>query len=316
MCTIVLPSASNSGRARSTSAASPPTMIERRASIAPSSPPDTGASSVAKPFAFARSAKSRLAAGEMLLMSTTSNPGWAPSAMPSGPKVTASTSGAFVTIVTTMSERSATSRGVLLTVAPSASSGLARDSVRLVTVSGKPAFRAFRAIGWPMIPRPTKPTRVLVGPAIASRIRSIALDVHGAHALFGSDEVGVGVGLTDVDRREEPLVGDMDEAARALELVRDRLGERGFLEAVLHQLLRLLDEPEELLGREAVLMRQQDGGPEVLVAFVDLVEVHRSARSIGRGALNSCSPWPPISRRRKRLRGPSLIPSSASPDRS
>ena len=47
--TIVLPSASRSGRTRSTVAASPPTMIESVAARAPTSPPETGASSAATP---------------------------------------------------------------------------------------------------------------------------------------------------------------------------------------------------------------------------------------------------------------------------
>ena len=42
--TIVLPMVSKSGFKASTTAASPPIMIESRASRAPTSPPDTGAS--------------------------------------------------------------------------------------------------------------------------------------------------------------------------------------------------------------------------------------------------------------------------------
>src|SRR5258707_259545 len=285
MWTIVLPSASNSGRARSTSASSPPIMIERRASIAPSWPPDTGASRVVKPFSFARSANARDATGEMLLMSMTRSPGCAPAAMPSGPNVTVSTSGAFVTIVTTMSERSATSRGVLATVAPSAFSASAFASVRFVTVTGNPALSAFRAIGSPMIPRPTKPMRCLVL-SVAIRLRPVSLDVHGSYALVGRDEEGVLLGLADLHRDEQPLVGDVDEPARTLELVRDGLGERWLLEAVHDEQARLLDDPEEVLGREPVLVREQDRRPELFVAFVDLVEVHGGARSIGRRALN------------------------------
>src|SRR5258707_11369401 len=138
--------------------------------------------------------------------------------MPSPPNVTASTSGAFVTIVTTMSERSATSRGVRTTVAPAAFSDSAFASVRFVTLSGKPAFRAFRSIGRPMIPRPTKPRRGLVrSVAIRLRLGLIGLDVHGADAFVRRDEVGVGVGLADVHRCEEPLVGDVHERVGAFE---------------------------------------------------------------------------------------------------
>ena len=48
---IVLPMAWKTGRAASKSAASPPTMIESAPSIAPFSPPDTGASSIRTPLA-------------------------------------------------------------------------------------------------------------------------------------------------------------------------------------------------------------------------------------------------------------------------
>jgi len=58
-----------------------------------------------------------------------------------------------------MSERCATSRGVRTTVMPSRASGSARAGVRFVTVTSKPALRALRAIGAPMIPVPTKPIR-------------------------------------------------------------------------------------------------------------------------------------------------------------
>ena len=174
MCTMVFPRASKRGIARFRSDSSPPTMIARRASIAPTSPPDTGASSVRKGgrFAAARVANSRVATGLTVLMSIASRPSCAPAATPSGPKITASTSGVFVTIVTTMSLRSATSRGVRAMVAPASPSGFARSSVRFVTVTGKPARSAFRAIGAPMIPRPTKPTRSTISSSCRCRRRS------------------------------------------------------------------------------------------------------------------------------------------------
>lgn len=78
--------------------------------------------------------------------------------MPPCPKVTVSTSGELVTIEITMSLRSATSFGVRHTVAPSARSGSARAAVRFVTATGNPARRRLRAMGRPMIPRPTTPT--------------------------------------------------------------------------------------------------------------------------------------------------------------
>jgi hypothetical protein len=99
---------SNSGRA-STSAPSPPTMMDRRASTAPISRP-TPARRNLKPFASARSATSAPRRGEAAHVDGSADL-VRPSAIPSGPNVTVSTSGAFVTIVTTMSDRRATLRG-------------------------------------------------------------------------------------------------------------------------------------------------------------------------------------------------------------
>ena len=65
-----------------------------------------------------RAAKSRVAAGEIELMSTTSLPLPRPSATPSGPKSTSSTSGVSGTMVMTMSDLSATSRGLAQAVPP------------------------------------------------------------------------------------------------------------------------------------------------------------------------------------------------------
>src|SRR6267378_7776045 len=226
---MALPSASNSGMARFTSGSSPPTMIARRASIAPISPPDTGASSVwnGGRLAAARLAISRVAVGLIVLMSIASRPGWAPAAIPSGPNVTASTSGELVTIVTTRSERSATSRGVRTTVAPSSSSGLARASVRFVTVTGKPALIAFRAIGTPMIPSPTKPTRSIKRRSVLDVV--VAREENAAVAGLLGHEEGPLLGHIHIHRRHEKIVGDMDEAASPRELARDRLGERVLL---------------------------------------------------------------------------------------
>ena len=80
------------GRARSTSAASPPTKIVRVAFCAPSEPPDTGASTRAIPPAASRLAKSRVAPGAIVEQSMTSVPGRAAAATPAGPNRTSSTS--------------------------------------------------------------------------------------------------------------------------------------------------------------------------------------------------------------------------------
>src|SRR6266566_2547111 len=216
---MVFPRTSKSGMARLASASSPPTMIARRASIAPTSPPETGASSVwnGGRCAAARFAISRDAAGLMVLMSIARRPGCAPDAMPSGPKVTASTSGELVTIVTTMSERSATSFGVRTTVAPASARGFARSSVRFVTVTGKPALMAFRAIGEPMIPSPTKPTRSIVNRSVLDVV--VAREEHASVAGLLGDEERPFLGHVDVHGSNEEFVGHVDESGGPRELV-------------------------------------------------------------------------------------------------
>src|SRR2546425_5248430 len=280
MWTIVLPRAWKSGVARFRSASSPPTMIASRASIAPTSPPDTGASSVRNGgrFVAARFARSRVAAGLMVLMSIASSPSWAPLAMPSGPNMTASTSGVLVTIVTTMSLRSATSRGVRTAVAPASASGFARSIVRFVTVTANPALSALRAIGVPMIPRPTNPTRSIIGLVALDVV--IAREEHASvAALLGHQERSC-LGLVHIHRRDEEIVGHVDEALCACELGRDRLGERVLLEGIDEQRARLLHQREEFERFEAALVREEHGGAELLIPFVNLVEEHLRPTSV------------------------------------
>src|SRR5207245_208600 len=274
MWTIVLPRAWKSGVARFRSASSPPTMIASRASIAPTSPPDTGASSVRNGgrFVAARFARSRVAAGLMVLMSIASSPSWAPLAMPSGPNMTASTSGVLVTIVTTMSLRSATSRGVRTAVAPASASGFARSIVRFVTVTANPALSALRAIGVPMIPRPTNPTRSIIGLVVLDVVVTREEDAAIA-GLFGHQERSF-LGLIHVHRGDQELVGNVDEALRARELVRDGLGERILLEGVEEQRACLLHEREEFERFETALVRDQHGGAAALIASMDRIEEH------------------------------------------
>src|SRR5438105_7793220 len=84
-------------------------MIVSDALLAPTSPPDTGASRYSQASALMRAANSLVAIGEMELMSTTVLPGDSPAATPLGPNSTASTSVVAGTIVMTTSLRAATS---------------------------------------------------------------------------------------------------------------------------------------------------------------------------------------------------------------
>ena len=157
--TMLLPSASNTGVARANASSVPPTMIESAASIAPFSPPLTGASSIATSFAANASAITRVGPGSIELMSTTSDPGAAPSSTPPPPERTCSTSVVSGSIVIVMSLASATAAGPSALAAPASTSSSTGPSEREYTVSGKPAASRFRAIGLPMMPRPMNPMR-------------------------------------------------------------------------------------------------------------------------------------------------------------
>ncbi len=132
---MFLPSASKIGFARANASSLPPIMIESDASIAPFSPPLTGASSDATSF-FASSAAMRfVVAGAIVLMSIHSAPLRIPAAMPFSPSATDSTSGESGSIVMTTSLRDATSLGLDAGVAPSAASSSTGARERFRTVS-------------------------------------------------------------------------------------------------------------------------------------------------------------------------------------
>src|SRR5262245_26070593 len=168
-CVIRLPIAASAGRARTSASSSPPTIIVNVPSIAPFSPPETGASSQNRPFDLASSASSRVTCGEIVLISMMIAPGFAEANMPSSPRATDTTSGESVTIVTMISLAAATSAGVLAACALpseefSATNFAALPGVRVATVKLNPALSRLRAIGAPMIPRPIRPTFMIFSP--------------------------------------------------------------------------------------------------------------------------------------------------------
>ena len=152
-----LPMQASTGLTLSKAAASPPTMMVSPPLIAPTSPPDTGASSIVRPFSAIRAAIAWAAAGAMVLMSTKISPGFAPSATPPAPSATCSTSAASETIENTTSQPAATSAALPAPLAPASSSGAIDSARRAHTVSSNPPLRMLSAIGRPMMPRPTKP---------------------------------------------------------------------------------------------------------------------------------------------------------------
>ena len=92
---------------------------------------------------------------------------------PSGPSSTASTSGESGTIVMTTPQARPTSAGEAASVAPSAARASMAGRLRLNTVTAKPAFSRFEAMGLPISPSPITPTvsmrRVTPGTAGALR---------------------------------------------------------------------------------------------------------------------------------------------------
>ena len=78
-------------------------MIDSVPSMAPCSPPDTGASSIRKPRSLASAASAAATSGRMVEKSMISAPGGALSNTPPGPASTERTSGESGTIVATTS---------------------------------------------------------------------------------------------------------------------------------------------------------------------------------------------------------------------
>src|SRR3990167_9327664 len=98
--------------------------------------------------------------------------------IPSSPSATASTSGVSLTQITITSLCAARSAGLAVRFAPSAASSSMRLAVRFQTRTSNPAFNRFRAIPRPMMPRPMKPIRSLIG-LFAIFLTTDATDVNG-----------------------------------------------------------------------------------------------------------------------------------------
>ena len=156
---MVLPIAARTGRARSTSADSPPTKIVSVAFLAPSLPPETGASTMDRPCSLRRAAKSQLPEGAIVEQSTISVPARAPPATPSWPNRTASTSGVSDTQMTTISAVAAAAAGFGAVSTPRSSSAGARPGVRFHAITWKPPRARLAAIAAPIVPSPRKATR-------------------------------------------------------------------------------------------------------------------------------------------------------------
>lgn len=101
MCLIVLPMSSRYGAAFNMASSVPPHMMDSVPALAPTSPPETGASIAKHPAAAAASAMVTARLGVEVVISTRSPPGFRLASTPSEPSVTDSTSAGVPTIVKT-----------------------------------------------------------------------------------------------------------------------------------------------------------------------------------------------------------------------
>src|SRR5581483_7260535 len=246
--TKVLPSVCQTGASASTISGSPPIMIERRASRAPTSPPETGASTAWAERARAAAAISRASCGSLVDMSTKIWAGRAAASAPSSPSSVARTSAGKPTMVKTTSEAAATARGESAHAAPRATSGSAFARVRLKTVAAKPLAIRWPHIEAPITPVPIHPRRVRPGSMIMKRVLpQLQHEPDGRREQVGGGRDDRGARERDAEQRaiEERLGGEDGQRARARaraaeadehdrQLARQRERERGEVRAVEH----------------------------------------------------------------------------------
>ena len=224
-CTIVLPTASKTALASSKSAASPPTMMDSTALRAPASPPETGASSIRKPFSRACSARAAVTSGRMLEKSMTRVPGSACSKTPPSPARTPSTSGESGTITATTSAPLTASAIEPAARPPASTSGWSRSGERLTPQTSKPAFCRWTDMGWPMMPRPMK-AMVVMRVLLAVEVDQTVL----RRALGSQRQAGVGAGgrlVLEAHPAVVPAAGEVAEQPVQVELAGPGLATTG-----------------------------------------------------------------------------------------
>ena len=166
-CTIFWPKHASTGRARSSTTGSPPTITVSVPFSAPATPPLTGASRKSTPAAARRAAIRREPAGSPEVQSTTTDPFVRPAISPSSPSRIDSTSADVGKQVTTTVAPVAASLGdaAARTLAPAdAANAAAFAPVRFQTASSISGLTRCRAIGVPIAPRPRNAMRVMRRP--------------------------------------------------------------------------------------------------------------------------------------------------------
>src|SRR5918997_3290058 len=151
--------ASRTGRARATTSGSPPTITSRVPAWASAGVRPRGASMRMMP-ADASSAASRMVTDGSEVEQSMTRSGLPAAASPSGPWTMAWTSGDPVTHRTTMSDCSATSLGLVASLAPRSFRFSTGSRLRWpMIVRGQPLSTMFPAMPWPMSPTPINPIR-------------------------------------------------------------------------------------------------------------------------------------------------------------
>src|SRR4051812_30771058 len=148
---------SRTGRARATSAGSPPTKMCRSPSRAFNASA-TGASRNAMLRRAAASAMRRPSTGELVLMSIASAPSGSAASAPPEPSRTSSTCGGAGSMVTSTSAVAAQSAAEAAGAAPIATAASTASRRRSNALTSKPARATRSHIGPPMCPSPMKPT--------------------------------------------------------------------------------------------------------------------------------------------------------------
>src|SRR5258706_5585912 len=165
---MFLPISSNNGFTLSNADCAPPIMIVSAAFLAPTSPPDTGASRYSQPSSLTRLAYFLVSIGEIELMSTTIFPFDRPSATPPAPNNTFSTSGVSGTMVMMMSAFCAASLALAHPVPPAAVNSWGTP-LRECRKSLCPPLIRLSAMGLPMMPRPINPILLIWGSFLICR---------------------------------------------------------------------------------------------------------------------------------------------------
>src|SRR5579862_9256652 len=140
-------------------ALSPPTIKVSVPPVAPGVEPVQGASRKCTPLAVSLAPILRLALGEMVEASAITLPACAPSMAPPGPRITSSDMAVSPTHTNVHSACAATCLGVSQKVPFSAAaSSLALAAVFDHSATWCPARNKLRAIGYPISPKPRKPS--------------------------------------------------------------------------------------------------------------------------------------------------------------